>query len=127
MDLTLRTETIGAGDQSWLGSAHGTDACRTVTINRSALTKATHFPDGRLKSGFALALVSGKYVPYNSAGSGGTEVLAGFLFTDQAVRDGGGDIVAPLFDHGRVKLAKLPSTSPTVTASATTSGQFIFV
>ncbi|MCH5645156.1 potassium transporter [Gordonia sp. ABSL49_1] len=124
MDLSLRTETIGAGDQSWLGSSHGTDACRTVTINRSALTKGTHYPDNRLKSGMPLALVSGKYVPYNAGGSGGTEILAGFLFTDQSVRDTGGDIVAPLLDHGRVKLAKLPFT---VTASATTTGQFIWV
>lgn len=124
MDLTFRTETFGAGDQSWLGSAHGTDAARTGTINRSTLTKNTHYPDNTLKSGFPLALVSGKYVPYNSAGSGGTEVLAGFLLTDQSVKDSGGDIVAPILDHGRIKLSKLPVA---VLATATTTGQFVFV
>lgn len=124
MDLSVRTESFGAGDQSWLGSAHGTDAARTVTISRAALTKATHFPDNRLKSGLPLALVGGKHVPYNSAGSNGSEVLAGFLFTDQSVKDTGGDIVASMLDHGRIKLAKLPFT---VAATATTTGQFIFV
>lgn len=131
MDLNVRTETFGAGNQSWLGSKRGTNECRTVTIRRAALTKNTHYPDGTLKSGFALAKVTDsgkeKYAPYNSAGSDGTEVLAGFLFTDQQVRDTGGDIIAPLLDAGRIKLAKLPSTSPAVAADAETSGQFVFV
>lgn len=125
MDLSVRNESFGAGDQTWLGSAHGTSSARTVTINRSALTKATHFPENRLKSGFPLALVAGKCVPYNAAGSGGTEVLAGFLFTDQSVKDTGGDIVAPLLDHGRIRLSKLPVAG--VLATATTTGQFVFV
>lgn len=124
MDLTVRTETFGSGDQSWLGSAHGTDAARTGTISRAALTKGTHFSDNRLKSGLPLALVDDKYVPYNSGGSDGTEVLAGFLFTDQPVRDTGGDIVCPILDHGRIRLSRLPFT---VEATATTSGQFVFV
>lgn len=131
MDLNVRTETFGAGNLSWLGSKRGTNECRTITIKRSALTKNTHYPDGTLKSGFALAKISDsgkeKYVPYNSAEDDGTEVLAGFLFTDQQVRDTGGDIVAPLLDAGRIKLAKLPATSPTVAATATTTGQFVFV
>ncbi|TWS20783.1 potassium transporter [Tsukamurella asaccharolytica] len=124
MDLTPRTETFGAGNLSWLGSKHGVDAARTVTISRSALTEATHYPKGYLPSGTPLALVDGKAVPFNAVGTGGTEVLAGFLLTDQQVAKGGGDIVAPLLDHGRVILSKLPAP---VTASATTSGQFIFV
>ena len=124
MDLALSTETFGAGNQSWLGSKHGTDACRTGTIDREALTKETHFPDGRLKSGFPLAKVGDVYVPYASGGANGTGTIAGFLFTDQSVRDGGGDIVAPILDHGRVILSKLPAP---VAANATTTGQFVFV
>lgn len=124
MDLTVRTETFGAGNQSWLGSKRGTNECRTGTISRAALTKATHYPDGTLKSGYPLALVAGKYVPYAAGGSGGTNVLAGFLFTDQQVRDTGGDIVAPILDAGRIKIAKLPAP---VAADATTTGQFVFV
>lgn len=124
MDLTPRTETFGAGDQSWLGSAHGTSSCRTVTITRSTLTEGTHYSNGQLKSGFPVAIVANKAVPYASGGTGGTNVLAGFIFTDQSVKVGGGDIVAPLLDHGRIRLSKLPAT---VAATATTTGQFVFV
>ncbi|AMU55751.1 potassium transporter [Mycobacteroides abscessus] len=124
MDLTVTTERFSSGNLSWLGSKHGTDAARTVTISRAALTAATHYPDGYLKSGTPLAIVAGKAVPFNASGSDGSEVLAGFLFTDQRVKAGGGDIVAPLLDHGRIVLSKLPSP---VTADAATTGQFIFV
>ena len=120
MDLSVRTEAFGAGDQSWLGSAHGTNSARTVTIKRSSLVKATHYPDGRLKSGTPLVRGGdGLYTVY-----AGTGTLAGFLFTDQSVADSGGDIVAPLIDHGRIRLNRLPVT---VAADATTSGQFVFV
>ncbi|HLT11821.1 MAG TPA: hypothetical protein VK028_13630 [Micromonosporaceae bacterium] len=117
-----RVETFGAGDQSWLGSKHGTDAARTVTINVTAAS--AKITDGHIKSGEPLAIVDGLAVPYNSGGSDGSEVLAGFLLTDQTVTAGAGNVVAPLVDHGRIILSKLPST---VAADATTSGQFIFV
>lgn len=124
MDLTVRTETFGSGDQSWLGSARGTESAQTVTIDRAALTKATHYPKSYLKSGFPLAKIGKKHVPYNSAGSDGSQVLAGFLLTDQSVKDTGGDIIAAMIDTGRIKLARLPFT---VAATATTTGQFVFV
>lgn len=122
MDLTMRTETFGAGNLSWLGSREGL-VRKTGTIQRSSLTKGTHYPDNTLKSGMPLAKVSGKLVPYNSAGSGGTEVLYGFLFTEQQVQDTGGDIVAPIVRQGDINLAKLPFT---VAANATTTGKFTF-
>ena len=125
MDLTVRTETFGAGNLSWLGSREGL-VRKTGTIQRSSLTKATHFPDNTLRSSFALAKVSGKLVPYNSAGSGGTNILYGFLFTDQQVLDNGGDIVAPIVRQGDINLAKMHSTSPVVAADATTTGKFTF-
>lgn len=108
MDTAVRTEVIGAGDQSWLGSAHGTNMCTTITISKASLTLATHYPDGYLKSGEPLGKItaSGKYGPYDNAAVDGREVLVGHLFTAQHV--GTGDIVAPLFDHGRVIEAKLP-------------------
>jgi hypothetical protein len=119
--LSPRVETFGAGDQSWLGSDHGVDSARTVTINVTAA--AGKIANGVIKGGEALAIVAGLAVPYNSGGSGGTEVLAGFLLQDTPVVTGAGNVVAPLLDHGRVILSKLPST---VTASATTTGQFVF-
>jgi hypothetical protein len=120
--LSPRVETFGAGDQSWLGSDHGVDSARTVTIN--VASSSGKIANGVIKGGEALAIVSGLAVPYNSGGSGGTEILAGFLLQDTPIVTGAGNAVAPLLDHGRIILSKLPST---VTDSATTTGQFVFV
>lgn len=103
----LRTESYGGGDQSWLGSMRDVVTARTVTIDRTALTPATHFPQGYVRSGTPLAIVAGKAVPFNAAGSGGADVLAGFLLTDQPVI-GAGDLPSPLLDSGRIRVSRLP-------------------
>ncbi|WP_217905566.1 head decoration protein [Kocuria salina] len=103
----LRSESFGGGDQSWLGSAHGIANCRTETINVSAFTAGTHYPDGYIPSGFPVAKVNGLLVPYNAAGADGSQNIAGHIFTDQAVV-GTGNLPAPLLDHGRVKTARVP-------------------
>ncbi|WP_187368118.1 hypothetical protein [Nonomuraea terrae] len=66
MDLSMRTENFSFDDQSWLGSAHGTDAARTITLDVSAFTAGVHYPNGYFPSGLPLAKItaSGKYGPY---------------------------------------------------------------
>lgn len=66
MDLTLRTKVFGVDDQSWLGSAHGTDSTESITLDTSAFTAGVHYPDGYFKSGIPLGLISatGLYGPY---------------------------------------------------------------
>jgi hypothetical protein len=66
MDLNLRTETFQTDDQSWLGSAHGTDAPRSITLDTSAFTSGTHYPNGFFPSGLPLGKITatGKYGPY---------------------------------------------------------------
>jgi hypothetical protein len=115
----LRSETIGSGDQSWLGSAHGIADCRTETIDISAFTAGTHYPDGFIPSGTPVAKVGGVLVPYDAteATVTGAGILAGHIFTDQSVV-GGADIPAPLLDHGRVKAAKVPGGFTVPTAAA---------
>lgn len=121
----LRSETIGSGDQSWLGSAHGIADCRTETIDISAFTAGTHYPNGYIPSGTPVAKVGGVLVPYDAteATVTGAGILAGHIFTDQTVV-GAADIPAPLLDHGRVKADKVPGdfTAPAAAAklSATT-------
>lgn len=112
----LYQETLGAGDLSWLGSGHGIRNGRTVTINLSAFTAGTHYPNGYIPSGTPLAIVSGLAVPYTSAEgtTTGAGVLAGHLLTDQRVV-GSGNFSAPLLDHGRVKSAKVPQGTDTFT------------
>lgn len=66
MDLTLRTESWGTDDKSWLGSRHGIGECPSITLDTSAFTPAIHYPDGYFKSGIALGKITatGKYGPY---------------------------------------------------------------
>lgn len=103
------SETFGAGDQSWLGSTHGIANARTEIVDISAFTKATHYPEGYIPSGTPVAKVGGVLVPYDGAELtvDAAGVLAGFILTDQGT-DGVADFAAPVFDHGRVKAAKLP-------------------
>lgn len=128
----LKSETIGAGDQSWLGSSHGIHECRTETINVSAFTAGTHYPNGYIPSGTPVAKVSGLLVPYDSteATVTGAGVLAGHLFTDQTVV-GTQNFPAPLLDHGRVKSAKVPTGAqafvPPVAAAKKAATTIIYI
>ena len=108
----LKNETIGAGDQSWLGSAHGIRNCRTELLDISTFDPATHYPNGYIPSGTPVAKVGGVLVPYDSTEATVTNagVLAGHLFTDQAVV-GTDDFPVPVLDHGRVRSAKVPQGS----------------
>ena len=125
MDLSIRTETFANEDQSWLGSAHGTSAARSVTLDHSAFTEGTHYPDGYFPSGIALALVDGKAVPYVSGGGSGTGVLAGFLFT--TIKATGNDVVGALLDHGRVLVGNLPVAGFTAPTAANDKTTIVFV
>ena len=106
----LKNETVGAGDQSWLGSSHGIHECRTELLDISTFTAGTHYPNGYIPSGTPVAKVGGVLVPYDSTEATTTNagVLAGHLFTDQSVV-GTADFAVPVLDHGRVKSAKVPT------------------
>lgn len=52
----LTTETYGAGDQSWLGSAHGIGNCRSVAPDVALFTEAA-YPDG-VPSGTPIGIVT---------------------------------------------------------------------
>lgn len=111
MDLTIKTENLGSGDQSWLGSAHGTDAGDPITLDTSTFVANTHYPDGYFKSGIPLGKItaSGLYGPYDNAAVDGREVLAGLLFTSIDAPDANTtDVQGVLFWHGEVVEALLP-------------------
>lgn len=122
----LKLETLGAGDQSWLGSTHGIANARTESVNLSAFTAGTHYPNGYIPSGFPVAKVSGLLVPYDpTAGTTtGAGILAGHVLTDQSVV-GTGNFPVPVLDHGRVKTAKVTPllanfAAPSTAKNATT-------
>ena len=111
MNLTPTTEAFTQDDQRWLGSAHGTDAARSITLDTSQFTAGTHYPNGYFPSGLPLGKItaSGKYGPYNDAASDGTQTLVGFLLCAvDAPTDNTVDPQGALFEHGRVIESFLP-------------------
>ncbi len=126
MDLTIKTETFGGDDQSWLGSAHGNDMGRSITLATSAFTSGTHYPNGFFMSGIPLAKYTsggnaGKWGPYTPGATDGTQTFVGHLLAAvPAPRVAGSDVQGALMDHGRVVEAKLPIAidSAAKTASA---------
>jgi len=129
MDLSLKTESFTQGNQSWLGSAHGTDTARSVTLDTSAFTAGTHYPAGFFLSGLPIAKITatGKYGPYDDAAVDGRAVLAGFLF--EAVKAPSVNTVDPngaLLMHGFVVESKLP-IAVDAAGKADVKGSLIFV
>lgn len=127
----MKSETFGSGDQSWLGSAHGIRNARTVTIDISAFTAGTHYPDGYIPSGTPVAIVANQAVPYDKteATVTGAGILAGFILTDQPVV-GTADFPAPLLDHGRVIVSKVPYSggfAAPAAAAKKAATNFVFV
>lgn len=111
MDLSVKTETFGSDNQSWLASAHGLDAGRGITLDTSAFTAGTHYPNGYFPSGLPLGKItaSGLYGPYNNAATDGTDVLAGHLMTPvKAPSVNTIDVGGVLLGHGVVVEANLP-------------------
>lgn len=129
MNLAITTETFQNEDQQWLGSSHGTDMGRSITLDTSAFTAGTHYPNGYFPSGLPLGRITatGMYAPYVDAAGDGTGVLAGFLLCNvDAPSVNTIDVQGALLEHGRIVEAKLPIA---IDANARTdaAGRFIFV
>lgn len=122
-----QTESFGAGNFAWLGTRHGINNCRTVMLDISAFTPATHYPDGYIRSGQPVALVGGMLVPYDATEGTvtGAGVLAGHVFTDQKVV-GTADFPVPLYEHGRVFVPALPVAFVVPTAAAKRQPNIIY-
>ena len=96
-------------DQKWLGSAHGTDNARTVTIDGTTLGAFTQ--RGFVPAGTPLTeAAGGKFAPATVS-----DELAGFRLVDQPL-DTTADVIAPLLDNGRIRVKFLPEGAPDVTA-----------
>lgn len=112
MDISVRTKTHLTDDRSWLGSAHGSDATETITLDISTFTAGTHYPNGFLPSGLAVGKItgSGKYGPYSNAAADGRETMVGHLFSAVRPRtDADVDAAGAMLTHGVIVEAKLPS------------------
>lgn len=110
MSIAIKTtEYQGSSDPSWLGTAHGTEAAGSGTLDISKFTAETHYPLGFIKGGIAVAKITatGLYGPYTPAdATTGLGTLAGFVLWDVPVR--GTKEPFALYDHGKVVTARLP-------------------
>lgn len=123
-DLAVVSTSYQVENRSWLLSKHGTEFTPSATFDVSAFTAATHYPNGYLLSGIAVAKLAsgGKYVPYVDAGTGGQGVLVGYIFAATKVpnlADLTVDTAGSVLIHGVVSESKLPI------ANAATGGGFV--
>lgn len=113
MDLSVRSSgPYVPEDHSWLGSAHGTEATKTITLDPDLFTEATHFPNGYLLSGTVLAEVTatpGVYGPYADGAADGRQTAKGFLFATVNMRAAGPNAGAALLEHGAIYTPNLPA------------------
>lgn len=110
--IGVETTQYQVEDRSWLLSPHGTDPGTTpsVTLDVSAFTEGTHYPNGYLPSGLVVGVItaSGLYGPYDNGAADGIETAAGILFSAVKVPSGGGDPGGAILVHGFVDADKLP-------------------
>lgn len=115
MDLVVRTTSSISEDQSWLGSAHGTETGDPITLDLSTFTAGTHFPNGFLPSGMCLGKItaSGAYGLYLDAAVDGRTVMVGHLFKPVVVASDNvtGKAMGTILRHCQVVEAKLPANS----------------
>jgi hypothetical protein len=110
MDLQPVITSEGhVGDNSWLGSEHGVDSARSVTLDLSTFD-ADDYPDGYLKPGIALGRItaSGEYGRADSGVTDGRETALGHLYGTTKVNAGAAKTGGALFWHGVVVAARLP-------------------
>lgn len=127
-DIAVATTSYQVEKRSWLLGPHGTEpgATPSITLDVSAFTAATHYPDGYIRSGIILGKITatGLYAPYVDAAVDGTGVAAGILFSSVKVPNTAiltRDVGAALLVHGFVSESKLLL----VVANAATGGGFI--
>lgn len=114
-NLAVETTNYTGSNQAWLGSAHGTENCDSVTLDADKFLAA--FPSGIVPSGVTLARITatGLYAPYTDAATHGvgSDAMAGHLFTEVDLKGttaaAAKDSVVPLYWHGQVIEAKLPA------------------
>ncbi|MFD0276169.1 head decoration protein [Kitasatospora sp. NPDC127111] len=130
MDISITNDSYTQDRRDWLGSAHGTDAPRSIQLDLTkGFVSGTHYPKGFLKSGLPLGKVSasGKYGLYDNAATDGREVLVGFLFTPVDVRTGGSTSpAANILLHCFIAESRLPVAVDSA-GKADVAGRIIFV
>jgi hypothetical protein len=129
-DIGVRSSSyLVPEDRSWLGSAHGTNATETGTLDVSTLTLATHFPNGLFKSGSGLyqlasgvwtaALVGGDTNEVQTVTEGGSGLTSFTLtYAGQTTASIAAAATAATVQQALADLSNLDSDDVSVTGSA---------
>lgn len=115
-DISVVTTSWQVEDRQWLSSDFGVDEPRSITLDVSLFTAATHYPDGFIKSGIILGRISsgglvGAFGPYLDAASDGRQTAVGVLFSSVKVPNvlnTAIDVGAAMMEMGLLVEAKLP-------------------
>ena len=79
----LKTETFGGGDYTWLLNTHGLNDGSQCVLDISAFTKATHYPDGYVRSGTPINVANPKAaVPWADTAGAVLAFVEGDVATD---------------------------------------------
>lgn len=108
MGFGPKTTTTGGEDFRWLGSRHGLTSAKSYLLD-STKFPAADYPGGLVPSGQTLALVGEKAVPFNSAGTDGSQTFLGVNAYTRDISEG--DELAAVVWHGLVHSDRLPASS----------------
>ena len=133
MDLTVRTKSWQADDQTWKAAAHGTDLARSISVDAALFTPATHAPNGYLPSGLPVAKITaaganhGQYGPYTPGATNGLQTFAGLLEVNTILPSPNtGAVGTALFEHGRAVKANVPIITIDSAAETAAAGRLTF-
>lgn len=112
-DISVSTTNYQVEKLSWLLDRGGFEF-ESITLDVSAFTAGTHYPNGYIPSGTNLAKITatGLYGPYDNAALDGREVFRGHLGASTKVpntADTTKDVGAPLCFSAVVRSSKLPA------------------
>lgn len=134
VDLKVETNEYGTDNREWLGSAHGTQATRTITIDADLFIGQTI--GGKLlasgdflPSGIPLGEVTarpGIYGPATTGATDGTQATEGHLYSGVKLT-AGRNIGVALYDHGKVRSAKIPARGAAATYPAAGAAHIIYL
>lgn len=116
-DISVQKTAYQVENRSWLLGPHGTEDTPSVTLDISKFTAGTHFPNGYIPSGTVLGKVTatGRFGPYTTGGSDGTETAVGILFSNVRVTNDNGvnktTVGGAILVHGFIKESRLPFQS----------------
>ena len=118
--ISRRSTGTRSGDQRWIGSRHALDSAKTASLQVSAFTEATHYPNGFLPSGLPVNAAD----PANIVPWAGTGTLR-FLKDNHEVEAGITTLQVALLWHGLIYTAHVPLAGFTAPTGAA-AGQFTF-